>query len=144
MADADWGLVGGRPCPFGGLGCSQAVLRHRTTGAEDDGYPGGPGARRCARLAAAGDCPAVQLQVASQREVLAGGAEHDRFLCGHQRTGTHLDGCAAPIGCLRRHGWAEPRASARVGAAAQEAPIRPPMPVLNPRGRGGIAARPII
>lgn len=44
----DWESEGGRSCPKGCYGCSQAVYRCRTCGEYDYGERGGPGASDCA------------------------------------------------------------------------------------------------
>ncbi len=44
----DWQSEGGRSCPVGECGCSQAVYRCARCGAYDYGKRGGPGAADCA------------------------------------------------------------------------------------------------
>ncbi len=42
-----WRSEGGRPCPIGWNGCSQAVYTDTVTGEYDYGEPGGPGYADC-------------------------------------------------------------------------------------------------
>jgi hypothetical protein len=44
-----WESEGGRPCPLGWYGCSQAVYVDLKTGEYDYGAPGGPGHADCMR-----------------------------------------------------------------------------------------------
>ncbi len=54
-----WQSEGGRRCPLGWEGCSQAVYVDLKTGAYDYGEPGGPGHADCVRNCAHGmqPCP---------------------------------------------------------------------------------------
>lgn len=54
-----WQSKGGRACPMGWYGCSQAVYVDLKTGEYDYGNPGGPGHADCVRHCAHGmqPCP---------------------------------------------------------------------------------------